>query len=273
MRRHGFSAAGLREAGELRPAIPRRGGRVHLPLAGLPRGRGAAADDRRGRRRAAHQGDLRLAPDRGRGGQPAASYPDFFFRPRIGTELWLGDPDALRVRATVLDTHPVERGDGTATAAGVAPPGHHRGGLRRTSHGIGLESPPAASLRTGRPPGARGSGRGRVVRSPYLVDGKHRLFAEPPHMQASMLFLPHGSRVPQIGEEVAVRVRHTATAFDEVLPSEPPSCQRQASVMATLMSSSRGSNASANFASGTRRVTSRCSQSRSAFASASAACW
>ncbi len=32
------------------------------------------------------------------------------------------------------------------------------------------------------------------VRSPYTIDGKHRLFAEPPHMQSSMLFLPHGPR-------------------------------------------------------------------------------
>jgi hypothetical protein len=54
------------------------------------------------------------------------------------------------------------------------------------------------------------------VRSPFTVDGKPRLFAEPPHMQASMLFLPHGPRVPAVGEEVSVRVRHTATTFDRV---------------------------------------------------------
>ena len=29
-----------------------------------------------------------------------------------------------------------------------------------------------------------------LTRSPFWVDGKQRLFAEPPHMQASMLFLP-----------------------------------------------------------------------------------
>jgi hypothetical protein len=55
------------------------------------------------------------------------------------------------------------------------------------------------------------------VRSPYTVDGKQRLFAEPPHMQASMLFLPHGARVPEIGDQVDVRVRYTATAFDRVV--------------------------------------------------------
>jgi hypothetical protein len=32
-----------------------------------------------------------------------------------------------------------------------------------------------------------------------------------------MLFLPHGSRVPEVGETVDVRVRYTATAFDRVV--------------------------------------------------------
>ncbi|MBU2074491.1 MAG: alanine racemase, partial [Actinobacteria bacterium] len=55
------------------------------------------------------------------------------------------------------------------------------------------------------------------VRSPFSIDGKQRLFAEPPHMQASMLFLPGGSRVPRVGEEIDVRVRFTITTFDRVL--------------------------------------------------------
>ena len=42
------------------------------------------------------------------------------------------------------------------------------------------------------------------MRSPYTVDGKQRLFAEPPHMQASMLFLPSGAPVPEVGDEVDV---------------------------------------------------------------------
>lgn len=54
------------------------------------------------------------------------------------------------------------------------------------------------------------------VRSPYSVDGSQRLFAEPPHMQASMLFVPSGARVPAVGEEIDVRVRYTATTFDRV---------------------------------------------------------
>jgi hypothetical protein len=31
-----------------------------------------------------------------------------------------------------------------------------------------------------------------------------------------MLFLPSGARVPEIGDEIDVRVRYTATAFDRV---------------------------------------------------------
>jgi hypothetical protein len=55
------------------------------------------------------------------------------------------------------------------------------------------------------------------VRSPFSIDGKQRLFAEPPHMQASMLFLPGGARVPEVGDEIDVRVRYTATTFDHVV--------------------------------------------------------
>ncbi len=54
-------------------------------------------------------------------------------------------------------------------------------------------------------------------RSPYTLDGKALWFAEPPHMQESMLKLPSGARVPEIGEELEVRVRYTATSFDEIV--------------------------------------------------------
>ena len=57
------------------------------------------------------------------------------------------------------------------------------------------------------------------MRSPYTIGGKQRLFAEPPHMQASMLFLPAGAPVPEVGDEVDVRVRYTATSFDETVVS------------------------------------------------------
>ena len=148
-----------------------------------------------------------------------ASYADYDVRPRIGTALWLGELDALRVTATVLDVHEVDRGDVFGYRGRTVPKAGHilvvSGG---TSHGIGLEAPTgdhsfkarAATLARG------GLDAAGFVRSPFTVDGKPRLFAEPPHMQASMLFLPHGPRVPAVGEEVSVRVRHTATTFDRV---------------------------------------------------------
>jgi hypothetical protein len=149
-----------------------------------------------------------------------ASYPDFTFRPRIGTDLWLGDRGALHATATVLDVHEVERGEVFGYRGRAAPKGGHvlvvSGG---TAHGIGLEAPTGdQSIRARAATLARG-GLDAVgfVRSPFSIDGKQRLFAEPPHMQASMLFLPAGARVPALGDEVDVRVRYTATQFDKVV--------------------------------------------------------
>lgn len=149
-----------------------------------------------------------------------STYPDFTIRPRIGTDLWLGDRGALKVTATVLDVHAVERGDVFGYRSRTAPKSGHvvvvSGG---TAHGIGLEAPTGdLSLRSRAATLARG-GLDAVgfVRSPFSVDGKQRLFAEPPHMQASMLFLPSGARVPAVGEEIQVRVRFTATDVDRVV--------------------------------------------------------
>ncbi|WP_232677197.1 alanine racemase [Nocardioides sp. R-C-SC26] len=151
------------------------------------------------------------------------SYADFAIRPRIGTQLWLGDRDALRVRATVLDVHAVERGDSFGYRSRTAPKGGHlvvvSGG---TAHGIGLEAPTGDhSLKSRAATVARG-GMDAVgfVRSPFSIDGKQRLFAEPPHMQASMLFVPAGAHVPRIGDEVDVRVRYTATTFDHIVVTD-----------------------------------------------------
>ena len=149
-----------------------------------------------------------------------ASYPDFTIRPRIGTGLWLGDRQALRVTATVLDVHELERGDVFGYRGRTAPRSGHllvvSGG---TAHGIGLESPMGdSSLRSRTATLARGGmDAAGFVRSPFIIDGKQRLFAEPPHMQASMLYLPHGPQVPDVGDQVRARVRYTATTFDRVV--------------------------------------------------------
>ena len=150
----------------------------------------------------------------------STSYGDFTIRPRVGTGLWLGDRGALRVTATVLDVHPVERGDVFGYRGRSVPKSGHllvvSGG---TAHGIGLEAPTGESSLKARAATLARGGLDAVgfVRSPYSIEGKQRLFAEPPHMQASMLFLPSGARVPQVGDPIDVRVRFTATTFDRVL--------------------------------------------------------
>jgi hypothetical protein len=155
-------------------------------------------------------------------GELRSAYPDLTFRPRVGTDLWLGDRGALHVTATVLDVHEVERGDSYGYRHRTAPKAGHilvvSGG---TAHGIGLEAPTGeASIRARAATLARGGlDAAGFVRSPFSIDGKQRLFAEPPHMQASMLFLPHGARVPAVGDQVDVRVRYTATAFDRIVVS------------------------------------------------------
>jgi hypothetical protein len=233
MRRHGFSARDLREAATALADADGRGGpgaslvvegvAIHLPIsvgshltevhrlmtdvvaAGLPARRVYVS----------HLTDTELAT-------LGAAYPDYEFRPRIGTSLWLGDRQALEVRATVLDVHPVERGDVFGYRSRTAPAAGTilivSGG---TSHGIGLESPTGgATLKDRAARIARGGlDAAGWVRSPYTIDGKQRLFAEPPHMQASMLFLSSGARVPEVGDEVPVRVRFTATSFDETVVS------------------------------------------------------
>ncbi len=146
-------------------------------------------------------------------------FPDHRLRPRTGTELWLGDRGALRVTADVLDVHPVRRGERYGYRRRPAPRAGHvvvvSGG---TAHGIGLEAPSGeGSLRSRLATLARGGlDAAGLVRSPFTVGGRARLFAEPPHMQASMLFLPAGAELPAIGDRVEARVRFTATVVDRV---------------------------------------------------------
>jgi alanine racemase len=223
MRRHGMSAEELRSAAHLLERHPAtvEGVALHLPLAAgahltevVGHINDVVASELKTRRLwVSHLTVRELASLR-------SSYADFEVRPRIGTDLWLGDRGALSVTSTVLDVHEVDRGDVFGYRGRSAPKAGHilvvSGG---TSHGIGLEAPTGDhSIRARAATLARG-GLDAVgfVRSPFTVDGKQRLFAEPPHMQASMLFLPHGPRVPAIGDEIEVRVRYTATSFDEVV--------------------------------------------------------
>ncbi len=225
MLRHGMTARELREAAAIvarHPDARLEGVSFHLPLAGsnLSQAQRLMTDVVASGLEThtiwvSHLTAADLAALR-------TSYADFTIRPRIGTDLWLGDRSALRVSATVLDRHHVERGDTFGYRGRTAPKAGTilvvSGG---TSHGIGLEAPSGdLSMKARAATLARG-GLDAVgfVRSPYSVFGKQRLFAEPPHMQASMLFLPQGALAPAVGDEIEVRVRYTATGFDEVVIS------------------------------------------------------
>jgi alanine racemase len=149
--------------------------------------------------------------------------PELDIRARIGTSLWLGTLEPLSVQATVLDVHEVTRGERVGYRQRAMPADGHllvlSGG---TSHGLGLEAPRAVTSPTDR---AKRLARGGLeaagfALSPFVVAGKQRWFAEPPHMQSSLVFVPSSVEPPAPGDTVSAAVRYTTTTFDSVLLSE-----------------------------------------------------
>jgi len=148
-----------------------------------------------------------------------AALPDISIHPRVGTALWLGAPESLRVTGTVLAVHdPTERGVGYRQRRG--PRGARlvviSGG---TSHGVALAAPSSnVTLRQRAIAASTGllDAAGRTT-SPFTVAGELRMFAEPPHMHVSLVWLPSDVPAPQVGDEVEVRVRNTTATFDRVV--------------------------------------------------------
>lgn len=218
MCRHGLAAEDLGRVAELVDRVDFAGWAIHLPM---PAG----------------GSNLGEATDLGTRAQAAVEAPLWFShisdddhnrlrdlfgpstRVRRGTQLWLGEPAALRVTAGVLDVHKVVKGQ---------PVGYHRkpvpangwvvvvaGG---TANGVGLEAPSTnRSMRDRVKTLALGAldAAGRA-RSPYEIDGAKRDFLEPPHMQSSLVFLPSSATPPVIGDEVPVTMRNTTAVFDDV---------------------------------------------------------
>ncbi len=145
--------------------------------------------------------------------------PQLTVRPRIGTGLWLGDLGAFDVRSTVLDLHHVSRGERVGYRQRPVPRDGYllvlAGG---TSHGLGLEAPraQAGALQRGKTLAKGGLEAAGFALSPFTVDGKQRWFAEPPHMQASLVFLPAAARPPEVGDTVSAAVRYTTATFDTI---------------------------------------------------------
>ncbi|GAA5034992.1 alanine racemase [Terrabacter aeriphilus] len=151
----------------------------------------------------------------------AERFPDHTFRPRIGTDLWYADKGSYEVRAHVLDVRPVAKGTRVGYRQRPVAGGHLVVVSGGTSHGVAMESPSsAATLRSRAIAVTEGVlEAAHRVRSPFTVSGTTPRFAEPPHMQCSLLVLPEGATPPRVGDEVPVRMRLTTTAPDAVVIS------------------------------------------------------
>ena len=146
--------------------------------------------------------------------------PEIALFARIGTRLWLGDRGALQTRGTVLAVHDVGRGQ----ASGYRQRRASRAGAvlvigGGTAHGIALEAPsPNATVRQRAVTAGTGvlDSVGRAL-SPFRIAGRQRWFAEPPHMQVSLVRVPEGVPLPAVGDQVDVDVRMTTVHPDRVL--------------------------------------------------------
>ncbi|GCD44406.1 alanine racemase [Streptomyces paromomycinus] len=147
-------------------------------------------------------------------------FPQTRFRARIGTRLWLGDHEATQYRGSVLDVTRVGKGDRFGyRQQKAASDGYLVVVAGGTSHGVGLESPKALHGVMPRAKGVARAGLATVNRnlSPYVWGGKQRWFAEPPHMQVSILFVPGDAPEPHVGEELVAHLRHTTTQYDRLV--------------------------------------------------------
>jgi len=118
------------------------------------------------------------------------------YKLRLGTYLWHGDREALKLEADVLDTRPVtagERagyrlaevtGDGTLVMVGAG-----------TTNGV-------TALADGR--------------SPFHFERRRLELLEAPHMHTSMVFVPAGDGCPAIGDWVDLQRPLTMTHADEL---------------------------------------------------------
>lgn len=216
MRRHGLDPSETGEVARLLDGVRFRGWALHLPLVGdrLAEARrlaDAALAAAPGPLWVSHLDPADTAAFAGRTGAEV--------RLRVGTDLWLGARDAVRVTATVLDVHRLRRGDTFGyRQRRVWRDGHLVVVAGGTAHGIALQAPtPAATMRQRAIALANGGleATGRAL-SPFTIAGSKRWFAEPPHMQCSMVWLPSNATPPDVGDEVEVDVRYTTTTFDTV---------------------------------------------------------
>jgi alanine racemase len=137
---------------------------------------------------------------------------------RVGTKLWLGEPNALHVSGTVLQIHEITHKQTVGYQQTEA------GSNKRliivsggTTHGVAMAAP--SNARTLRKKGvAIAEGFSQAigkVRSPFSFNGKNLDFVEPPHMQVSMLWSNDMSIA--VGDALTCNVRNTTSNFDCVV--------------------------------------------------------
>ncbi len=155
--------------------------------------------------------------------------PHVPIRLRVGTRLWLGDPDSLQACGTVLAVHPIDKG----RESGYRQRRAARAGYLvvvggGTSHGVGMAAPSSTTSMRQRAIAASTGALEAVgrARSPFSWANKLRWFAEPPHMQVSMVLLAEddlreglgaGYRTPAVGDTWPCRIRHTTATFDRIV--------------------------------------------------------
>jgi hypothetical protein len=121
------------------------------------------------------------------------------FRLRLGTLLWHGDKSALHLDADVLDVRPVNAGDTAGYRLGsVVTDGHLVMIGAGTANGVAMIDE-----------GDRGS------LSPFHFAQTRLALHEPPHMHASMAFVPMGDTLPSVGDHVDVQRPLHMTAVDK----------------------------------------------------------
>ena len=118
------------------------------------------------------------------------------YKLRVGTYLWHGDREAIRLEADVLATRPAEAG----TAAGYQ--------LSRVERDATIVMIGAGS--------AAGVAPLPDGRSPFHFARKRLQLLEPPHMHTSMALVPFGDPCPLIGDWVDLQRPLTMTAADEL---------------------------------------------------------
>lgn len=118
------------------------------------------------------------------------------YKIRVGTYLWHGDRESLKLEADVLDLKPVRAG-AVVGYRQVPVPGEGVVVMVGAGSAAGV-APNAGDL------------------SPFHYDRNRLALVEPPHMHTSMVFVPAGHACPAIGDWVDLQRPLTMTAADEL---------------------------------------------------------